>query len=80
MAQHGYASAMSVARLLGITPSSVYRLGDRGKLRVARVGRAWYVNLDSLEAYLRGTDGRGFEPLLAEVQKLRERAAQEPAA
>lgn len=71
MATFGYVPAMRVAELLGLCVQSIYRLGNEGKLKKARIGRAWYISLDSLEAYLRSSGSDAFHPLIGVVQKMR---------
>ena len=71
MGTFGYVPAMKVAELLGLHIASVYRLGKVGKLKIARIGRAWYISLDSVEAYLKAAGPEAFQPLIAQVQKMR---------
>jgi hypothetical protein len=40
-----------VARALGIHVSTVYRAAADGKISGRRVGRSWYVRLDTVAAY-----------------------------
>lgn len=74
MLARGYATAMDVAGLLGINVTSVYRMADRGTLTTLRVGRAWYVELDSLTKYIRNAGpGRTDIQLLAQVEVLKKK-------
>jgi len=47
----GWHPASAVARALGIHVSTVYRAAADGKISGRRVGRSWYVRLDTVAAY-----------------------------
>lgn len=50
-----FASAKYVAELLQVSTKHVYRLGERGELKRARVGALWRYDLDSVKAMLQGS-------------------------
>ena len=52
-----------VARRLGVTPRSVYRLIRSGKLRALHIGTAWRVPAESLRNFIRDVD-----PVVAELR------------
>lgn len=59
----GYIPAPAVARAVGRHMSSVYRWISAGHLKATQVGRSWYVEKESLIAYL-GDDAKKFFPEL----------------
>lgn len=70
----GFLPAGEVADILGVHVSQVYRAAQRGKLRAARIGRAWYVTFDSLLAYLRASEPPAPSALIAQVERLQREA------
>jgi excisionase family DNA binding protein len=46
-----------VAAILKVNPQTVYRLLSAGKMRGFKVGDAWRVSQEQLEAFMRGEDG-----------------------
>jgi excisionase family DNA binding protein len=51
--REGWLGIPQVARLLGVTPTTVYRLVNTGQLRGYRIGRMIRVRHVDLEGYLR---------------------------
>jgi excisionase family DNA binding protein len=44
----GYLTVNRIARLLGVTPSAIYKRLARERIPALRVGRQWLVKLDDL--------------------------------
>lgn len=56
-------SVAEVARRLGVSKRSVYRLIRSGQLRALHIGTAWRVPAESLRNFIRGVD-----PVVAELR------------
>jgi excisionase family DNA binding protein len=46
-----------VAEILKVHTRTVYRMLDRGELRGFKVGTAWRISAEALEAFMRGERG-----------------------
>lgn len=46
-------TVLAAARHLGIHPSSLYLLVRTQKLPASKIGRAWHIPVEALDAYLR---------------------------
>lgn len=53
--KEGWFPASTVARALGVYPSTIYRACAEGRMSGRRVGRAWYVQKSTVLAYYGNT-------------------------
>jgi excisionase family DNA binding protein len=72
MRGRGFLTAREVSELLGLHIASVYRMAKAGHVVYQRIGRSWYIDLDSLSKWLRRA-GPEHAPiaLLAKLDQLR---------